>query len=578
MHIPLQARPELLARYARKPSADSPQANPIYAAMLESLDEGVGRLVRKLGELKLDERTIIIFTSDNGGLSVKEGPNTPATSNLPLRAGKGYLYEGGIRVPLLVAWPGVTRPGSVSSVPVSGQDLFPTIREMAGMPTDSGPAVDGESLVPVLRGSGMLRRDALFWHYPHYSNQGGKPGGAIREGDFKLIEWYEDGRVELYDLRGTVARRKTSSANARRSRPIFAVGWPGGGNRSRPRCPRPTRSTRASSRQAGGRGSDEAVRAARDGRIEATRVLPKSRRTGLSRRDDVPPDRHHEVGPGAGGPGIRRPPGPSRVLLPRPDRLAPPGLVCRRAGRDGPGCGSSRPTGRAWASSDFVERKSPLEAVDDVEDLAKSLRLDSFSVIGISGGAPYALAVLLRMAERVRTATVISGMGPTQLPGGLHGMDTRRRLLLAAGSRYPQVARKAFHIAARRFHSRPERFLERLMKTWTPPDQELFRRREVFDLFLKDLHQVFAHANGPEGLAQELSLYRNYGFALDDLPKTHRVTIWHGLTDNIVPPAMAWKMVQAVPNAEAHFLPGGHFMAIETAGLIVARLMQQLAP
>ena len=116
------------------------------------------------------------------------------------------------------------------------------------------------------------------------------------------------------------------------------------------------------------------------------------------------------------------------------------------------------------------------------------------------------------------------------------------------------------------------------MKTWTPPDQELFRRREVFDLFLKDLHQVFAHANGPEGLAQELSLYRNYGFALDDLPKTHRVTIWHGLTDNIVPPAMAWKMVQAVPNAEAHFLPGGHFMAIETAGLIVARLMQQLAP
>ena len=116
------------------------------------------------------------------------------------------------------------------------------------------------------------------------------------------------------------------------------------------------------------------------------------------------------------------------------------------------------------------------------------------------------------------------------------------------------------------------------MKTWTPPDQELFRRREVFDLFLKDLHQVFANANGPEGLAQELTLYRNYGFALGDLPTNRRVTIWHGLTDNIVPPAMAWKMVQALPDAEAHFLPGGHFMAIDTAGLIVARLVQQLAP
>jgi pimeloyl-ACP methyl ester carboxylesterase len=226
--------------------------------------------------------------------------------------------------------------------------------------------------------------------------------------------------------------------------------------------------------------------------------------------------------------------------------------------------------------SDFVARKTPLEAVGDVEDLAKALRIEEFSVIGISGGAPYALAVLYRLADRVRTVTVISGMGPSQLPGGLHGMDTRRRILLAAGSRYPQLARKAFQTAARRFHARPEHFLKRLLKTWTEPDQELFRRQEVFDLFMKDLHQVFANVNGPEGLAQELSLYRNYGFALGDLPTNHRITIWHGLTDNIVPPAMAWKMVQALPNAEAHFLPGGHFMAIETAGLIVARLGQQL--
>jgi pimeloyl-ACP methyl ester carboxylesterase len=226
--------------------------------------------------------------------------------------------------------------------------------------------------------------------------------------------------------------------------------------------------------------------------------------------------------------------------------------------------------------SAFVKRQSPLEAVPDVEELAQALRLDKFSVIGISGGAPYALAVLYRLGERVRTATLISGMGPAQLPGGLHGMDQRRRIILATGSRYPQLARKAFQIAARRFHAHPERFLKRLIKTWAPPDQDLFRRSEVFRLFLKDIDQVFANASGPEGMAQELALYRNYGFSLGDLPASRRITIWHGLTDNIVPPAMAWKMVQALPNAEAHLLPGGHFMAIDAAGSIIDRLMQQL--
>ncbi len=200
VHIPLQARTELLARYRAKPADGSPQHNPIYAAMIESLDDGIGRLVRKLEELGIDERTVVIFTSDNGGLSVKEGPDTPATSNSPLRAGKGYLYEGGIRVPLMVAWPGVIRPGSICEVPVSGQDLYPTIREIAGVAPNPGQVVDGESLVPLLRGTGTSRRDSLFWHYPHYSNQGGKPGGAIRQGHLKLIEWYEDGRTELFYL------------------------------------------------------------------------------------------------------------------------------------------------------------------------------------------------------------------------------------------------------------------------------------------------------------------------------------------------------------------------------------------
>jgi pimeloyl-ACP methyl ester carboxylesterase len=226
--------------------------------------------------------------------------------------------------------------------------------------------------------------------------------------------------------------------------------------------------------------------------------------------------------------------------------------------------------------SDFVRRKSPLEAVTDVEELARALNLREFSVIGISGGATYALAVLYRLGERVRSTTLISGMGPAQLPGALHGMDLRRRIILAAGSRHPRLARDAFRVAGRRFRARPEKFLERLVKTWSAPDQAVFRRREVFELFLKDIEQVFANPSGAEGLAQELSLYRHYGFSLGDLPAGRRVTIWHGLTDNIVPPAMAWKIVQALPDAEAHLLPGGHFMAVDAAGLIVARVVQQL--
>ena len=212
VHIPLQARPELRARYQAKPPDGSPQRNPIYAAMIQSVDQGVGRLARRLDDLGIADRTVVVFTSDNGGLAVREGPNTPATSNLPLREGKGYLYEGGIRVPLIVAWPGVTRAGSTCDVPVSGQDLYPTILQIAGVAPRTGQIVDGESLVPLLSGTGSPRRDDLHWHYPHYSNQGGKPGGAIRQGNRKLIEWYEDGRVELFDLAADPGERKDLAA------------------------------------------------------------------------------------------------------------------------------------------------------------------------------------------------------------------------------------------------------------------------------------------------------------------------------------------------------------------------------
>jgi pimeloyl-ACP methyl ester carboxylesterase len=227
-------------------------------------------------------------------------------------------------------------------------------------------------------------------------------------------------------------------------------------------------------------------------------------------------------------------------------------------------------------ASEFVERKSPLEAVDDIEDVAAALGLFEFSVIGISGGTPYALATLLRLGSRIRTVTLISGMGPMRLPGALEGMDRRRRLILAVGSRYPQVARRRLRTELVRFRADPDRFLRRLIATWSVSDRQLFKRKEVYDLFMKDLHQIFTEGQGPESLAQELTLYRNYGFSLKDLPAYRRITLWQGLDDNIVPPAMAWQLIQTLPNREAHFVPGGHFVAVDIAGQIITRLMQLL--
>jgi arylsulfatase A-like enzyme len=139
----------------------------------------------------------VMFMSDNGGLSTSEGS---PTSNLPLRGGKGWLYEGGIREPYIIKWPGVTRPGSTCSVPVTSTDFYPTMLDMAGLEPRREQHRDGVSLVPLLKGGDTLERDALYWHYPHYSNQGGMPGAAIRTGRYKLIERFEDGRIHLYDL------------------------------------------------------------------------------------------------------------------------------------------------------------------------------------------------------------------------------------------------------------------------------------------------------------------------------------------------------------------------------------------
>jgi arylsulfatase A-like enzyme len=207
VHIPLQAKEGMVATFRSRARPDGAQNNAIYAAMIASVDEGVGRIMTKLRELAIDDRTVVVFTSDNGGLSVREGPNTPATSNEPLRTGKGYLYEGGIRVPWIIAGPAVSRPGTTCDVPVSSLDLFPTILQLAGVRPPEVLELDGESLVPLLRANEAPRRQALYWHYPHYSNQGGKPGGAIRAGDHKLIEFFEDGRVELYELRHDMGER-----------------------------------------------------------------------------------------------------------------------------------------------------------------------------------------------------------------------------------------------------------------------------------------------------------------------------------------------------------------------------------
>ncbi len=201
VHIPIQPRSDLLEKYQAKTIPKGPRDNPYYAAMVESLDESVGRVMKALEECKLLDRTLVVFMSDNGGLATQEGPHTPATSNAPLRAGKGHLYEGGIREPLIVVWRGVIEPNSRCDVPVSSVDFYPTLLELAGVPRPAGQLLEGVSLVPLLKQSGTIDRDALYWHYPHYSNQGGKPGGAIRQGDFKLIEFYEEDRVEFYNIR-----------------------------------------------------------------------------------------------------------------------------------------------------------------------------------------------------------------------------------------------------------------------------------------------------------------------------------------------------------------------------------------
>jgi arylsulfatase A-like enzyme len=185
------------------------QSHAVYAAMVESMDKAVGKVLDELDKLGIADNTAVFFMSDNGGLSTSEGS---PTSNLPLRGGKGWLYEGGIREPYLIRWPGVTKPGSVCRAPVVSTDFYPTMLEMASLPAKPAQHLDGVSLVPLLQGKNKIDRDAIYWHYPHYSNQGGFPGAAVRMGDWKLIERFEDGTVQLYNLKDDVGERTDLSA------------------------------------------------------------------------------------------------------------------------------------------------------------------------------------------------------------------------------------------------------------------------------------------------------------------------------------------------------------------------------
>lgn len=212
VHAPVQTTRELWSKYQKlapklpegatrfKVDRTLPvrqvQDHPVYAGMVETTDTAVGRVLDTLDQTGLSESTVVIFTSDNGGVS---SGDAYATSNLPLRGGKGRQWEGGIREPYYIRYPAITKAESTCNVPVTGADFYPTILELCGLPARNDQHVDGVSLVPLLKG-GSIQPRPLYWHYPHYDNQGGEPSSLYRDGDWKLIHYYEDGHNELYNL------------------------------------------------------------------------------------------------------------------------------------------------------------------------------------------------------------------------------------------------------------------------------------------------------------------------------------------------------------------------------------------
>ncbi len=239
VHVPIEGKPELVQKYRDKAAGmgldkRDPmeageyfpcehkmhqrvvrrrfQSDPGYAAMVQTVDTNVGRLLDALAAEGIADDTVVMFFSDNGGLATAE---SSPTCNAPLSEGKGWMYEGAVREPLIVRAPGLTRPGGVCRTAITSTDFYPTILELAGLEPRPSQHCDGVSFAPLLRGDEGFRRGPIFWHYPHYSNQGGRPGCSVREGDWKLIEFFEDGRRELYNLREDISETRDLAADDR---------------------------------------------------------------------------------------------------------------------------------------------------------------------------------------------------------------------------------------------------------------------------------------------------------------------------------------------------------------------------
>ncbi len=204
VHTPIQGRADLVAKYEKKERTNQKSAD--YAAMVESVDETVGKIMHTLMKLNLDRRTLVIFTSDNGGLETNK-----ATDNDPLRAGKGYAYEGGIRVPMIIRWPGRIAPAARNDTPVISHDLFPTLCEAAGISIPDKRNIDGVSILPMLSGKKGLKGRSLYWHFPHYRGDDITPYSIVREGDWKLIKRYEGKEFELFYLSDDISEKNDLS-------------------------------------------------------------------------------------------------------------------------------------------------------------------------------------------------------------------------------------------------------------------------------------------------------------------------------------------------------------------------------
>ena len=206
-HTPIEGRPDLVKAFKAKVKPGAVHTNPEYAAMVASLDQSVGRIIERLAQNELTDNAVVIFISDNGGLTQRYGKHDGFTENLPLRRGKGSAYEGGVRVPAIAFWPGITTPGSTCDEPIITTDLFPTLAEIARAKLPESTAIDGQSLVPLFNDTTHKFDRNLFWHYPHYHAGGDGPYSAIRSGDFRLIVFHEDQQTRLYNLANDIEEK-----------------------------------------------------------------------------------------------------------------------------------------------------------------------------------------------------------------------------------------------------------------------------------------------------------------------------------------------------------------------------------